>query len=157
MASPTNKLPDTPLPRELPLLVRWLLTAFALLCLVLGVVGVFVPGLPTTVFILMAAWAAARSSPRLYRWLWFHPLFGPMLRNWANGGPREPQIEMGSHPDDGCEQRLFWCSPKPHAGLWRLHAFAWLAYCHGCGAGPNPHRSTMDERRHQKIAPFLCI
>ncbi len=96
MASPTNKLPDTPLPRELPLLVRWLLTAFALLCLVLGVVGVFVPGLPTTVFILMAAWAAARSSPRLYRWLWFHPLFGPMLRNWANGGRVSRRSKWGA-------------------------------------------------------------
>ncbi len=52
----------------------------------MGVIGVIVPGLPSTVFILMAAWAAARSSPRLYRWLWFHPLFGSMLRNWANGG-----------------------------------------------------------------------
>ena len=55
-------------------------------CLALGVIGVIVPGLPSTVFVLMAAWAAARSSPRLYRWLWFHPLFGSMLRNWANGG-----------------------------------------------------------------------
>jgi uncharacterized membrane protein YbaN (DUF454 family) len=52
----------------------------------LGVIGVFVPGLPTTVFILMAAWAAARSSPRLHEWLWYHPLFGAMLRDWANGG-----------------------------------------------------------------------
>ena len=86
MGSPINHPPDTPLPKELPLPVRWLLTVFALLCLVLGIVGIFVPGLPTTVFILLAAWAAARSSPTLFRWLWLHPLFGPMLRNWANGG-----------------------------------------------------------------------
>ena len=65
---------------------RWLLIAFALLSLALGIVGIFVPGLPTTVFILMAGWAAARSSPRLHAWLWKHPLFGPMLRNWAQGG-----------------------------------------------------------------------
>ena len=44
------------------------------------------PGLPTTVFILMAAWAAARSSPRLHGWLMRHRLFGPMLVNWQNGG-----------------------------------------------------------------------
>ena len=36
----------------------WLLQAFAVLCLVMGAIGVVVPGLPTTVFILMAAWAA---------------------------------------------------------------------------------------------------
>lgn len=70
----------------LPALARWLLLVFAGLCLVLGVIGVIVPGLPSTVFILMAGWAAARSSPRLYRWLWYHPLFGSMLRNWHNGG-----------------------------------------------------------------------
>lgn len=86
MASPTNDPPDTQMPRELPLPLRWLLKIFAVLCLILGLVGVFVPGLPTTVFILMAAWAAARCSPALYRWLWHHRLFGPMLRNWANGG-----------------------------------------------------------------------
>ena len=80
--------PD-PLPPErppLPALARWLLLAFAALCLALGVIGIVVPGLPSTVFILMAGWAAARSSPRLYAWLWHHPLFGSMLRNWANGG-----------------------------------------------------------------------
>ncbi|WP_026437637.1 YbaN family protein [Acidovorax sp. JHL-9] len=86
MASPTDDPPDTRTPKELPLPLRWLLKVFAVLCLILGLVGVFVPGLPTTVFILMAAWAAARCSPALYRWLWHHRLFGPMLRNWANGG-----------------------------------------------------------------------
>lgn len=69
----------------LPWLTRWLLLAFAVLCLVLGVIGVIVPGMPTTVFILLAAWAAARSSPRLHGWLMNHRLFGPMLRNWQNG------------------------------------------------------------------------
>ena len=77
---------EGPAPRTLPWPVRWLLLAFAVLCLALGIVGIVVPGLPTTVFILMAAWAAARSSPRLYRWLWNHRLFGPLLRNWAQGG-----------------------------------------------------------------------
>ena len=77
---------DFPAPRPLPWPVRWLLLAFAVLCLALGIIGIIVPGLPTTVFILMAAWAAARSSPRLYRWLWNHRLFGPSLRNWAQGG-----------------------------------------------------------------------
>lgn len=86
MASPADDPSDTQIPRELPLPLRWLLKVFALLCLVLGIVGVFVPGLPTTVFILLSAWAAARSSPALYRWLWHHRLFGTMLRNWANGG-----------------------------------------------------------------------
>ena len=69
-----------------PALVRWLLMAFAILCLIMGVIGIIVPGLPTTVFILMAGWAAARSSPRLHAWLWNHRLFGPMLQDWTHGG-----------------------------------------------------------------------
>jgi uncharacterized membrane protein YbaN (DUF454 family) len=59
---------------------------FALLCLALGVIGVWLPGMPTTVFILLAAWAAARSSPRLHGWLLNHPLFGQTIRDWQNGG-----------------------------------------------------------------------
>ena len=87
----TSPRPETPLaaaptPRPLPRLTRWLLQAFAVLCLLLGLVGVVVPGLPTTVFILLAAWAAARSSPRLHGWLLRHRLFGPMVVNWQNGG-----------------------------------------------------------------------
>src|SRR6218665_263616 len=75
-----------PAPAALPLPVRLMLMAFAMVCVALGLIGVIVPGMPTTVFILMAAWAAARSSPRLSRWLYAHRLFGPMLRNWDAGG-----------------------------------------------------------------------
>ena len=89
MSVEQNNSSHTPLPppqrAPLPLLARWLLLAFAALCLVLAVIGVIVPGMPTTVFVLMAAWAAARSSPRLHRWLLDHKLFGPILRNWENG------------------------------------------------------------------------
>ncbi|WP_051603303.1 YbaN family protein [Simplicispira psychrophila] len=88
--NPPPQQPQHPAPppvlTPLPAPLRWLLLAGAVLCLALGVIGIFVPGLPTTVFILMAAWAAARSSPRLHTWLWYHPLFGTMLRHWAHGG-----------------------------------------------------------------------
>ena len=83
---PAAPLPPPPLRRPPPAPVRWLLYALALLSLATGIVGIFLPGLPTTVFILIAAWAAARSSPRLHTWLWCHRFFGPMLRNWADGG-----------------------------------------------------------------------
>ena len=86
MPQPPESLPSEPKQAPLPAAARWLLMAFAVLCLVMGVIGIIVPGLPTTVFILMAGWAAARSSPRLHAWLWRHRLFGPMLQNWANGG-----------------------------------------------------------------------
>ncbi len=78
--------PIAPDHRVLPLPARLVLMAVALLCVALGLIGVVVPGMPTTVFILMAAWAAARSSPRLSRWLYAHRLFGPVLLNWEQGG-----------------------------------------------------------------------
>ncbi|OVZ64303.1 hypothetical protein CDO44_02740 [Pigmentiphaga sp. NML080357] len=62
--------------------MRGLALLAALLCLALGIVGIFVPGLPTTVFILMAAWFAARGSPRLLAWLEGHRVFGTMIRHW---------------------------------------------------------------------------
>ncbi|MBM0107920.1 YbaN family protein [Steroidobacter sp. S1-65] len=72
--------------RPLPAVARYLLLVFAVVCVALGVIGIFIPGLPTTVFILMAGWAAARSSPRFHRWLENHRLFGQMLRDWRRHG-----------------------------------------------------------------------
>ena len=48
----------------------------------LGVVGVFVPLMPTTCFMLLAVWAATRSSPRLAGWIRTHPRFGPAVLAW---------------------------------------------------------------------------
>lgn len=64
---------------------RVLLAALAVLFLALAVVGAILPGMPSTVFVLAAAWAAARSSPRLHAWLYRSALFGPGLRNWRDG------------------------------------------------------------------------
>ncbi|KIQ01036.1 MULTISPECIES: YbaN family protein [Pseudomonas] len=65
---------------------RWLWLALAYLSICMAALGVLVPGLPTTEFVLLAAWAASRSSPRLSAWLESHRLFGPLLRNWRDGG-----------------------------------------------------------------------
>ena len=46
----------------------------------LALVGAFVPGMPTTVFVIAAAYCFSRSSPRFERWLREHPLLGPFLR-----------------------------------------------------------------------------
>lgn len=69
--------PATPAPRYS---VRYLLIAAGLANVALGVVGILVPGMPATVFLLVAGWCFARSSPRLDRWLHEHPRLGPYLR-----------------------------------------------------------------------------
>ena len=65
---------------------RLLLLSLAVLSLGLAVLGLFLPILPTVPFVLLAAWAAARSSPRLERALLQHPRFGPALRDWRLAG-----------------------------------------------------------------------
>ena len=65
---------------------RLLYLGLAGICLSLGVIGIFLPGLPTTPFVLVAAWAAARVSTRLHRWLRAHRIFGPIILDWEREG-----------------------------------------------------------------------
>lgn len=83
---PTPSAPPRTLAAPLSALTRWIYLGLALLFLLLGIVGAFLPVLPTTPFILLSAWAAARSSPRLLGWLENHTSFGPLIRDWRHGG-----------------------------------------------------------------------
>lgn len=65
---------------------RWIWWALAWLALVLGLIGVVLPGLPTTPFMLLAAGAGAKGSPRLRAWLLDHRSFGPAIRQWEAEG-----------------------------------------------------------------------
>jgi len=62
--------------------VRWTWLALAYVSLAIGLAGVVLPVLPTTPFILVAAFAADRGSPRLHAWLMDHRVFGPAIRDW---------------------------------------------------------------------------
>ena len=54
------------------------------LCVGLAFVGIFVPGIPTTPFLIVALWAFAQSSKKFHNWLLNHKRFGHMLRNWES-------------------------------------------------------------------------
>ncbi|MBA3929387.1 MAG: DUF454 domain-containing protein [Xanthomonas sp.] len=77
---------SSPSPRDpsasRPARFRWAWWLLAYISLGLGILGIFVPMMPTTVFILIAAFAASRGSERLHRYLVTHPRFGPMIRDW---------------------------------------------------------------------------
>lgn len=72
-------MPET---RKRPTLRQTLLVAAGLVALGLGLIGIVLPGLPTTPFVLLAAACFARASPRLHRWLTNHRYLGPMVRDW---------------------------------------------------------------------------
>jgi uncharacterized membrane protein YbaN (DUF454 family) len=52
----------------------------------IGTIGVVLPLLPTTPFLLLAAFSFARSSPKLHDWLLGHRAFGPLISNWDRYG-----------------------------------------------------------------------
>ncbi|MFV0523800.1 MAG: YbaN family protein [Acidimicrobiales bacterium] len=72
--------------------VLWILTG--LLLVAIGGVGIVVPGLPTTGFMVAAAWCFSRSSPRLERWLLGLPGVGPLVTDYRAGlgMPRRAKI-----------------------------------------------------------------
>jgi uncharacterized membrane protein YbaN (DUF454 family) len=66
-------------------LLRGVLLTFGWISVGLGALGVVLPGWPTTVWLLIAAFFFARSSPRFYRWLLTHRIFGPIVRDIRAG------------------------------------------------------------------------
>ena len=65
-------------------------------CVSLGFVGIFVPGIPTTIFLIIALWAFAKSSKKFHAWLLNHKRFGPLLKNWETHKivPKKAKITM---------------------------------------------------------------
>ncbi|MEM1230389.1 MAG: YbaN family protein [Pseudomonadota bacterium] len=64
-----------------------------LLSLVLGAIGVVLPLLPTTPFVILAAFAFSKGSPRLRRWLIENRTFGPIIADWERHGAIAPRYK----------------------------------------------------------------
>ena len=62
--------------------MRVLYFFLAWLFFVIGAIGVVLPVLPTTPFMLLALWAFSKSSKRFHDWLYYHRFFGPPLQQW---------------------------------------------------------------------------
>ncbi len=81
-APPSPDIAPPPPVTPAPVWLRWVLSGLGLALVGIGIVGVFVPVLPTTVFLIAALWAFSKSSARFQAWLWYHPNFGAAVRAW---------------------------------------------------------------------------
>ncbi|KIE52529.1 MAG: hypothetical protein MB53_00255 [marine actinobacterium MedAcidi-G2A] len=74
--------------------LRYLLLVIGFIFVAVGFIGVLVPGLPTTVFMIMAAWCFAKSSPRFERWVLQLPGIGKFVQDHRSGlgMPRKSKI-----------------------------------------------------------------
>lgn len=61
---------------------RYMYMAVGFLCVGLAYIGIVTPGIPFSIFLVIAAWCFAKSSPRMEAWLYNHPWFGKFLTNW---------------------------------------------------------------------------
>ncbi|NQZ56546.1 MAG: YbaN family protein [Lentisphaeraceae bacterium] len=73
-----NKSPHSPL-------VQYLLNGCAFLSLLLGIIGIFVPLMPTTPFVILALWLFSKSSERFYKALMAHKICGPPVKDYLAG------------------------------------------------------------------------
>ncbi len=77
-------------------LSRPLFLTLGFVCLGLGFAGVFLPVLPTTPFILLAAFAFSKSSRRLHAWVLGHKIFGPLVVNWQRHGVIRTRVKWSA-------------------------------------------------------------
>ena len=83
--------PDRPTASLLP--VRAILVAIGTVALAIGIVGIFLPVVPTTPFVLLAAACYARASTRLYGWLLGQPTLGPIITGWRRSRTLPPGVK----------------------------------------------------------------
>jgi uncharacterized membrane protein YbaN (DUF454 family) len=81
-------------PRPVTGLWRVLYVALGLFFVALAVIGVVTPLLPTTPFLLLAAYFFARSSARLHNWLLRSRLFGGLIRDWQRHRGVRPRVKV---------------------------------------------------------------
>ncbi len=112
-----NNIPKTPMNA----MTRWVLVLVGLACVGLGALGAFVPGLPTTVFLIVACWCFARSCPWLERRLIRESrLFRPFLVYLQPGAVMPTRVRIATLV-------VMWTAASISAiSLWQAGASSWV-------------------------------
>ncbi|AHE54576.1 hypothetical protein NX02_14455 [Sphingomonas sanxanigenens DSM 19645 = NX02] len=99
--------------------------ALGLAFVVVGIVGIILPVMPGTVFLIIAAACFTRSSPRLEAWLLDHPRYGPPVRSWREEGaiPRRGKIAAVAGMIVGYASFLWGTQPSWPLGIGVLAVF----------------------------------
>lgn len=128
MPLPTPPSPEPAREARRGLRLAWL--ALGSVLLGLGLIGAFVPLMPTTVFLILAAACFTRSSPRLEHWLLNHPRFGPGLRSWRAQGAIPHVGKIAACTGMAVGYAVFLLAGRPASWLAALVALG-LAACAG--------------------------
>lgn len=107
--------------------MRWVFFSVGWLMVATGAVGVFLPLLPTTPFLIVAAGCFARSSPRFEAWLIAHRTFGPILSAWRERGAIPRRGKWLSAAGMALGYGLFWFGSRPGLPTAALMAAVFLA------------------------------
>lgn len=81
--------------------------------LMLGLIGIVTPLLPTVPFLIVAAWCFGKSSPRLEVWMLNHPRFGPSLRRWREQGAIPRRAKWMAVTGMTIGYAVFWTQAQP--------------------------------------------
>ena len=105
----------------------------------LGVIGIVLPLMPGTVFLILAAWCFARSSPRFEAWLVAHRRLGPRVRHWRETGSIDRRAKILALGAMALSLALVVMSDAPPMALWASGA-SLLAAAAYVASRPEPPR-----------------
>jgi len=119
-------------------MLRAVYFVLGLLMVVLGIIGIFVPLMPTTSFLILAAWCFARSSRRAEAWILNHPKFGPPIRAWQQNRAIARRYKVMSIGGMALGLAVFVLTAHPAWWVASLLALAILALATYVATRPEP-------------------
>ena len=85
---------------------------FAWISFVLGVIGIFLPILPTTPFLILSAFLFSKCSPRFHAWVMSLPFAGPAIRDWQHNRVIRPRAKVLCASMILLSFLIIWINPK---------------------------------------------